>query len=173
MLFDIDLTVNDSLDITEIEANQKALYSQLDPSLWLPKNQLPSSFIKNSSKNDLKQQGLYLGDTIFSRVVYTIDENQLNLIYLQLLPDTKVDGMISDLCENDFEISMCACLFECLSLLHQYANKLELISIETDIYNKSLLEIFIDYGYEKIKNPLKRNSPITPHTSVQLMLRSG
>lgn len=171
-MFGICLTVDNSLNLAEIKSVQGALYSQLDPSLWLPKDQLPSFFIKDDIKYYLKQQCLYLDEGVFSRIVYTIHGKQLKLIYLQLLPDNYITERLCFLYRNDFKILLPECLLESLNMLNKHARILEIESITTDVYNRSLLTIFYSSGYEKIKS-LKNNSPVIPHTTLQLLLNTG
>lgn len=171
-IFGIRLTVDDSLNLAEIKLAQGALYSQLDPSLWLPEDQLPSFLKKDNIKYHLKQQSLYLDESVFSRIVYTIHEKQLILIYLQLLPDNCITERYCFLYQNDFKTLLPECLSYSLNMLNEYARILGIESITTDIYNPLLLTIFYSSGYEKIHS-LKNNSPVTPHTTLRLLINAG
>jgi hypothetical protein len=169
-LFDIQLSVNNHLDLAELKSSQKALYSQLDPSLWLPEDQPPSFIKQNENKYQLIQQCLYLEKNVFSRIVYTLQGAQANLVYLQFLPDNEI-GLCLD--EINFNNSLRKIFSICLNLLQQHAESLGLESIETDVYNHSLITIFDTAGYQVVTNPQKTNSPVTPHTSLKLIINNG
>lgn len=172
-LFDIELSVDNSLDINEIKSTQRALYTQLGPSFWLPEDQPPLFVLKEKVNAQLFQQRLNFEKRTFSRMVYIIQGSHLNLVYLQLLPDKPLENKTAVLCETEFNLIMPLCLNLCLKNLQIHAQELKLTSIISCVYNRSLIALFSLAGYQEKKDLKEKNSPVTPHVVMQLLLNNG
>lgn len=136
------------LDLAAIKKDLPAVYWQLPcATLSQENNSAKQPTVKVSSC--ILQQKLWFESTVFSEIIMLVKQDEIELLYIQLLPQQPPEVQSS---HNDYSRKFLKkyilCIRRTLENLEKFATASEISKISTTILNPRLAEVFKLSGYE-------------------------